>query len=768
ALVGQGEFSKVMDLESLVSMAITSSWAITIDLYEAEPEEDRRLYLEDERRAGPAEESRIEGYFWAVAQADPTVREAGVQGLVEAGAPVLSRVRERLAGSSGAEKEALEKVVAGIEAQDSRRERREVVRSLAKAYLGKDRALFARLRRQRKLEVGVLEEILADAGEGLAARRLAAKALADIRTEDGLAAARELVASGELLPGAMVAAALVDAGFVVRRDALVRFLKAPDPMVRGLAILSLPPTADATGDLVDALADADERVRLHAAARLARTQDRRAQDVVIAGRESGDPRSRRLSIRALVQLGQGVGAPHPSVASALTRSLQDDDPIVRRDAAIALGELRIQSAGPSLIGRLEQEHRQDVKVQVILALTNLADREAVKVLKPVLFDTKQDPVIRGASFFYFFRNNLLDGEVAMGMMQLFRPEEDWVIRVVALVVMGMEVPKYPMLAPLLMPHLDAEDPRVRGGAAAGLTRIANSPAANIGEALFKRLQDSHEFVRGAAAGALVYRFAHGLETENETFRTLVETDAAVRRGASAAYYRISVWRGYTPGATPVEQAENKVRYLERAMELRPDERDYPLLLAQILAGPGGLGRYDEALVWIDRAVGAIPDDSELLAWRAFVRIMLGRPKEAAGDLEKMVAEENPPSWAWRLLGEARSRAEEPEVAADAMRTFWLLEPGNLDGQRVVAEALLKAKRYVPLLDMMDDACYRWPEQGYLHWLRARTAAGLGQVEVALAALRDAKAVGCPDLAQSREAPEFAGLVGRPELDSIHR
>ncbi|MBI4613656.1 MAG: protein kinase, partial [Planctomycetes bacterium] len=89
ALVGQGEFSKVMDLESLVSLAITSSWAISIDLFEAEPEEVRRLYLEDERRAGAADESRVEDHFWAVAHADPTVREAGVQGLVEAGPPLL-------------------------------------------------------------------------------------------------------------------------------------------------------------------------------------------------------------------------------------------------------------------------------------------------------------------------------------------------------------------------------------------------------------------------------------------------------------------------------------------------------------------------------------------------------------------------------------------------------------------------------------------------------------------------------------------------------
>ena len=761
SLVGQGDFGRVLDLEAFIQDTIETSWQETINLFEPQVEEVRAAYLdrrEARREEDPElEERRVEGCFWAVGQEDRTVREAGVEGLIGVGLSVLARVRERKANATGVEREALQAVEDGIAGLEERARRQRVVTVLAQVYLGKERAALEHSMTEGELALESLVAIVGDGEEGVAARRLAARALVDLRDAPALAAAQALLESDAPSTRALGAAALADGGFVVRRERLTDLLDSADPLVRGLAVLALPGVPAAKYDLVEALSDPDQRVRLHAAARLAQTGSEEALDVLLTGRESGDPRARRMSLRALT-----LFTAHPLIKGPLIRSLADEDPIVRRDAAIALGRLGAVESRTPLVNQLGVEHRRDVKAQILLALTEVPDDSISKALRPVLFDRTQDPIVRGAAFFYYFRNSLLDAGLAMQLPKLFSKDEDWVIRSVAMVVTGMEIPENPLVGGLLLQGLQDPDDRIRGSAAAG---VCKSALPQVNEQLEKLLDTPSAFVRGAAAGALVFRAVLGRFEPGDDFAARIARDDAVRKGVGAAYYRMCIWRGELPGDTEEEIDRTRARLLAKAIELCPEMPVYPIEFTEVLFR---LDRGREALPFLLRAVETNPGNLDLRLYLALVLRLLGRSADAVVAAERVVKADPRNVRAWYQLGWAKMEELDAPGAADALLACWRLGPADEAIHGLLSEAFLGAKRYVQLLPILDDAAYRWPDAAEIHWYRARALAGAGDADRAIEALREARRTSYPDIADAKDVPEFASLRKRPDFESLVR
>jgi hypothetical protein len=137
----------------------------------------------------------------------------------------------------------------------------------------------------------------------------------------------------------------------------------------------LPRLASTAEPILIAIADdkaADRALRARAVAALAYARTARVhvflENLILRRATSSDPTDRLLVRRAAVALGWQSG---PRVVEIVAPLLDQDDPEVRLDAAVALGLCRAAKAEVPLRARLEVEMDEAVRRQIEAALRTL-------------------------------------------------------------------------------------------------------------------------------------------------------------------------------------------------------------------------------------------------------------------------------------------------------------------------------------------------------------------------------------------------------------
>jgi HEAT repeat protein len=135
-------------------------------------------------------------------------------------------------------------------------------------------------------------------------------------------------------------------------------------------------------ELVQQVKSEDLIVRLHATKALGETRDARAVEPLIANLK--DEKCGCTSANALVKIGK------PAVEPLIT-ALKDENPIVRRNAAVALGKIKDASAVNPLITALKDEN-PIVRRNAAVALGEIKDTSAAEPLTAALKD--ESPIVR--------------------------------------------------------------------------------------------------------------------------------------------------------------------------------------------------------------------------------------------------------------------------------------------------------------------------------------------------------------------------------------
>jgi HEAT repeat protein len=133
---------------------------------------------------------------------------------------------------------------------------------------------------------------------------------------------------------------------------------------------------------VQQLKSEDLIVRLHATKALGDTRDARAVEPLIANLK--DEKCGSTSANALAKIGKPAVEP-------LVVALKDNNPIVRRNAAVALGKIKDASAVNPLITALKDEN-PIVRRNAAMALGEIKDTSAVEPLTAALKD--DSPIVR--------------------------------------------------------------------------------------------------------------------------------------------------------------------------------------------------------------------------------------------------------------------------------------------------------------------------------------------------------------------------------------
>jgi HEAT repeat protein len=173
--------------------------------------------------------------------------------------------------------------------------------------------------------------------------------------------------------------------------ALCELARDSSPLVRYRAIASLGVIGDRTALPVvfDALGDDDRGVRQRAAVpALERLADRTVPGRLLALAHHPRPATRRLVMYLLARHANDATGP------VLQQALNDPDPLVRAEAALALGNLRARLALDDLCGRLT-DGDEHVRGAAVYALGQVGERAAAEKLQPLLHDP--DPFVRAAT-----------------------------------------------------------------------------------------------------------------------------------------------------------------------------------------------------------------------------------------------------------------------------------------------------------------------------------------------------------------------------------
>jgi 23S rRNA G2445 N2-methylase RlmL len=112
---------------------------------------------------------------------------------------------------------------------------------------------------------------------------------------------------------------------------------------------------------------------------------------LIQATQSGGEEARRSAIYLLGKIGRGRrGQKEPKIVEAILPALQDADPKVRRNAAIALGELRASEGIDQIAKVVASEPFDWVRPSMILALGQIGGEESARVLAAIESGTPED------------------------------------------------------------------------------------------------------------------------------------------------------------------------------------------------------------------------------------------------------------------------------------------------------------------------------------------------------------------------------------------
>jgi HEAT repeat protein len=164
-----------------------------------------------------------------------------------------------------------------------------------------------------------------------------------------------------------------------------------DPRTRraSLRIVSYFGYREGLDVMVGAVGDPDERIREAALAGLPLLEDARATEAILSASTHTSPKTRAAAVRAL-----GSTSSAPEIVDVLRRRLSDDDAWVRYYACQSLAKLRVREAADDIVARIGDEAGQ-VRVAAIEALAHLRDPRALSALTTAAEGT--DPDLRRAA-----------------------------------------------------------------------------------------------------------------------------------------------------------------------------------------------------------------------------------------------------------------------------------------------------------------------------------------------------------------------------------
>jgi 23S rRNA G2445 N2-methylase RlmL len=135
--------------------------------------------------------------------------------------------------------------------------------------------------------------------------------------------------------------------------------------------------------LPDFLEDSDLKFRFFVGD-LIRRNASASVDALIAASGSGSDETRRSSVHLLGRIGRGLREERlPEIVKVIITAFEDDDPKVRRNAAIALGDLRNPEGVPAMMEALTREPFEWVRPSMILALGQIGGDTCVEALAKI-------------------------------------------------------------------------------------------------------------------------------------------------------------------------------------------------------------------------------------------------------------------------------------------------------------------------------------------------------------------------------------------------
>jgi len=373
-----------------------------------------------------------------------------------------------------------------------------------------------------------------------------------------------------LVFGAGPLAAAGKAGF----PELVADLKSPTVSTRLTAVQELGKSRrrEAVAPLSPLVRDADARVRMATVRALRELRDLGAVPALITSTSDGDTRIREEAIGTIVELyserertGPVAGFLHffsdeddrasippftavdPAVFQALGNSLRDEDKVIRKEAADALGILGGTSAMPSLVTAL-QDGEAEVRASAARCIGKVGAAKDGKALIPLLSDESTD-----------VRNQALDAigvlrvrEAGPPLRELFEANRKKEVGTKALASLSRIGD--PAQADLFRELLQDPDPERRRLAIDGLGRVADASLATAFKKDYQRersddLRLSYAFAltklgdmafvdslvlalpsRGLGSRARSYLLELGPVTLPELYPYLTDPDAEIRAG----------------------------------------------------------------------------------------------------------------------------------------------------------------------------------------------------------------------------------------------
>ena len=190
--------------------------------------------------------------------------------------------------------------------------------------------------------------------------------------------------------------------------AAVAALKDPAAIVRATAagVVLYLPNEESAAALLPLLSDKDEFVRQETAYALGKTRSRMAAgslaDLLVKEKKDG---VRGAIVVALGDIGDETSVvslaqilrPELSMATSKKRSKKQENPLVLRAAAHALGQIGSRAGVPALLAALQdQEAESDVRREAATSLGLIGDRAALPALTGLL--SADDPYLSRAAF----------------------------------------------------------------------------------------------------------------------------------------------------------------------------------------------------------------------------------------------------------------------------------------------------------------------------------------------------------------------------------
>ncbi len=532
--------SAVSDLGEIAPEAKKALLAL-IETLKDEDSRVRRSAAEALARTGPAAARAVPRLTELLSDEDPAVRQAAASTLGSIGPKAKKaisalstllkdkdpRVRasaaEALGGIGARAAEAIPALVASVKDKDPR------VRASAAEAL-------ARSGPQAAQTVPTLSKLLAD--EDADVREAAANTLGQI----GKPAVPTLIAglkSGNPVFLQAVTNALGKIG-PPAVPALIETLTNPKEKVlaRQYAAIALTKVGSNPKEIVSALAgrldDKESAIRRSAAGALGKigpaARAALPRLIAMSGNETEDPVVREYAVRALTRIDPNDA----NVVSALIRVLEDENPQVREAAVEALLEVSVATREigaakgdvPALATQLKDKDRL-VRRSAAMALGNIgpAAKSAQFALIQALADEREDPEVRSAAATALGSIGPYAKDAIPALIRSLEKREEHVeVRAAAAMALGMIGPEARAAVPVLAESLREDDPRLRGIALVALKRIGPHPKTI--PTLAEAMQGGDLEVRGSAAASI----QNFVKARGQQWRTLLsQSEAPVLR-----------------------------------------------------------------------------------------------------------------------------------------------------------------------------------------------------------------------------------------------